>query len=245
MKDIEQSPLPSTPRRIILTRAIVCLGMLTLLSSVLYFVTSTVYESQQVLWADRLWPAVLVLSSLCVLISARAIFRPLKRIQQMDVRLREIIDGMSDGLQIISKDWKYLYVNEVVARQGKSTPERLLGKTMMQAYPGIEQTVLFRELQRCMKRKQRSEMLNEFRFPDGTLGWFRLKIEPVEEGLMILSADVTEQETARQRLEDRMKELEGFIEKMEEFRLRERTEGSVKKRRSAGKRAKVTKKGLR
>ena len=43
-------------------------------------------------------------------------------------------------------------------------------------------------------------MENEFTFPDGTVGWFELKISPVPEGIFILSMDITE----RKRTEDEL-----------------------------------------
>lgn len=51
---------------------------------------------------------------------------------------------------------------------------------------------------------------NVFIYPDGSIGYFDLSIEPVEEGLLILSMDISERkvrEMERQRRIDEAKEI--------------------------------------
>jgi PAS domain-containing protein len=110
--------------------------------------------------------------------------------------LRATFDAMLEGCQIIGRDWRYQYLNDVAIRQGRRPREALLGHTMMEAYPGIEQTDLFVVLRRCMDERIPERLENEFVFPDGTTGWFELSIHPVPAGIFILSLDVTERERA-------------------------------------------------
>lgn len=117
---------------------------------------------------------------------------------QLDRHLYDLLDNLLEGFQIIGRDWRYLYVNEAVARQGKRTKEELLGKTMMEMYPGIDKTEMFSHLKRCMKERTWHETENEFEFPDGSKGWFALRMEPVPEGIFILSLDITEQKRAEE-----------------------------------------------
>ena len=124
-------------------------------------------------------------------------------LSESETRYRSTLDGMLEGCQIISRDWRYLYVNEAVARHGHRSREELLGHTMMEMYPGIERTEIFAQLQHCMKEHTASKIENEFVFPDGVKGWFELSIEPVPEGLFILSLDITE----RKQNEERIKHL--------------------------------------
>ena len=110
---------------------------------------------------------------------------------------RNVLDNLLEGCQVIGPDFRYLYVNDAVARQGRTTREQLLGRTMMEAYPGIEDTAMFAILQRCMRERSAQQMENEFAFSDGSKGWFELRFEPVPEGVAILSMDIT----ARKRAE--------------------------------------------
>ena len=117
---------------------------------------------------------------------------------------RNILDSLLEGCQVIGFDWRYLYVNEAAARQGRRPKEELLGRTMMEAYPGIEDTPMFAVLRQCMEERRPNQIENEFTFPDGSKGWFELRLEPVPDGVFILSLEITEQkraEEARRRLE--------------------------------------------
>ncbi|HEX5838981.1 MAG TPA: PAS domain-containing protein, partial [Anaerolineales bacterium] len=106
-------------------------------------------------------------------------------------QFRQTLDTMLEGCQIIGYDWRYLYINHAAARHGRRTPDQLLHRTMMEAYPGIENTELFRVLKRCMEERTPQQLENKFENPDGNTGWFELSIEPVPDGLFILSIDVT------------------------------------------------------
>lgn len=139
-----------------------------------------------------------------------AIIRDVTERKQADERYRNTLDNMLEGCQIIDFDWRYVYVNVAAARQGHSKPEDLLQRTMMEAYPGIEKTELFRVLRRCMEERLPQNMENVFTFPDGGVGWFDLRIQPVPEGLFILSIDITKRKHAEEALtasEDRYRDL--------------------------------------
>ena len=120
----------------------------------------------------------------------------------------DILDHLMEGFQLISYDWRYLYVNAAVVRHGKYSKENLLGYTMMEKYPGIENTDLFSVLKACMDKRVSRKMENEFVYPDGSSGWFELNIEPVPEGLFILSTDIT----SRKKAEDKLQELNETLE---------------------------------
>lgn len=127
--------------------------------------------------------------------------------QEMQVQLEQALDHTIEGCQIISPDFRYLYVNRTVARQGHNTKNQLLGRTMMESYPGIEQTAMFERLRRCMKNHRPQRMENEFRFPDGSKGWFELKMERIPEGVLILSGDISKRKQAEESLLAAVKDL--------------------------------------
>lgn len=114
-----------------------------------------------------------------------------KALEEVENRLQISLDSMIEGCQIIDYDWRYVYVNEAVAKQGRKTKEELLGYSMMQVYPGIDRTEMFSHLRNCMTNRVPHQMNNEFTFPNGSKGWFELHIEPVPEGVLILSIDIT------------------------------------------------------
>lgn len=123
-------------------------------------------------------------------------------------RFRETLDHLLEGFQIIGPDWRYLYVNPVAAGHGRTTPDQLHGKTMMEAYPGIESTPLFAALQRCMTERVADRLENHFQFADAPPRWFELRVEPVPEGLCVHSIDIEDRKRAEVVTRDANLELE-------------------------------------
>jgi PAS domain-containing protein len=74
-----------------------------------------------------------------------------------------------EGIQILDFDWRYIYMNDAAARHGKTR----------------------KELQYCMKERVSKSIENEFLFEDKSKRWFELKIQPLPEGLFIISTDIT------------------------------------------------------
>ncbi len=126
--------------------------------------------------------------------------------------LENVVDEMLEGMQVIDFDWKYLYVNATVAKQAHTTKEALIGKTMMEAFPGIEKTPLFKQMEKVMRKQVSVRMENEFIFPGGEVGWFNLYIHPVQEGIMILSVDITDRKRAEMELNEKIKELDVWLQ---------------------------------
>jgi PAS domain S-box-containing protein len=106
------------------------------------------------------------------------------------------MDKMMEGIQIIGFDWRYLYINEAAAKQGKYSRAELTGYTMTEKYPGIENTDFFKIMAKCMEDRTVYHFDNPFEFPDKTSGWFQLSIQPVPEGIFILSIDISERKKA-------------------------------------------------
>jgi len=130
-----------------------------------------------------------------------------KLLRESELRLRNTLDNMMEGCQTIGFDWRYLYVNEAAARHGRRAASELLGRRILDVYPGIEKTRLFAALQECMNHRRSIHLENEFGFPDGGSSWFQLSIQSVPEGLFILSLDITERKKLEQEILD-ISELE-------------------------------------
>ncbi len=110
------------------------------------------------------------------------------------------LENMLEGCQIIGFDWRYLYLNAAAIRHSLQSKETLLGRTMMECYPGIDQTAVFATLRDCMEQRVAHQILNEFVYPDGSRAWFELSVQPVPQGIFVLSMDVTERQQASEAL---------------------------------------------
>ena len=109
----------------------------------------------------------------------------------MEIKLKNILDNLINGIQIIDFNWKYSYLNEVAINHSKSSREELLGYTMMEKHPGIESTEMFKVLEECMLERTTKSVVNEFTYPDGSKDWFELKVQPISDGLLIISNDIS------------------------------------------------------
>jgi PAS domain S-box-containing protein len=128
------------------------------------------------------------------------------RLREANVRLREphlaeVLDALAEGLQVVDRDWRYRYLNDAAVAHARAPRDALVGRTMMECFPGIERTPMFETLRLCMASREPASMENEFRYPDGTSGVFELRVRPVPAGIAVLSLDVT----ARRRAEDQLR----------------------------------------
>jgi PAS domain S-box-containing protein len=132
-------------------------------------------------------------------------------LRNAEKRYRTTLDHMLEGCQIIGFDWSYLYINNVAVKHSRKTREELIGHTMIETYPGIEDTEMFSQLRRCMDERVPHQMENEFVYPDGEKKWFTLSIEPVPEGIFILTVDITERKKLKEELDKYNQQLEELV----------------------------------
>lgn len=127
-------------------------------------------------------------------------------------RLRRILDEMMEGCQILACDWRFQYLNDTAVRYSRSHREDLLGKTLFECYPGVQDTELFAVLDACMKARKAATIENEFQFPDGTREWFQFNIQPIWEGLFILTLNISDRKRHEQDLLEMNRSLETKVE---------------------------------
>ncbi|MHB9031123.1 MAG: PAS domain S-box protein, partial [Candidatus Latescibacterota bacterium] len=119
-----------------------------------------------------------------------------KALRDSEHRFRSTLDHMIEGCQLINHDWHYIYINDAADIHNRRPKEELLGNKYMDIWPGIEVTEVFQVIRRCLEERVITHMENEFVFLDGKKSWFELRIQPVPEGALILSADITERKIA-------------------------------------------------
>ncbi len=126
---------------------------------------------------------------------------------QSEQRLRRTLDDMREGYTIMSRDLRYLYVNRAGAEQTHLTREQLLGRTPLELYPGFENSKIHLALKGAAENGVHQRVEEEFLHADGELGFFELNIQPVPEGLVVLSIDQTEKRRAESRRDSLAEQL--------------------------------------
>lgn len=116
--------------------------------------------------------------------------------KEIEEKLHNTFDHMLEGIQIHDFNWRYTYVNDALVSYSQHTKDELLGNTLMDKYPGIENSDLFKVLQRCMNDRVSEHFETEFVFPNGSKADFELSIQPVPAGLFILSINISDRKKA-------------------------------------------------
>lgn len=126
-------------------------------------------------------------------------------------RYHATFDHMLEGCQIIGFDWRYIYVNDTASRYGRQSQADLLGYTLQERYPGIEDTELFAALRHCLEHRAAQDAEFEFIYPDGTSAWFEFRIQPIPEGIIILTLDITERKQLEAAATEKVEQLKLFV----------------------------------
>ncbi|MEI9953488.1 MAG: PAS domain-containing protein [Pseudomonadota bacterium] len=88
-------------------------------------------------------------------------------LRKTEERYRSTLDTILEGCQLLGFDWRYLYLNPAAAIQNRRANSELLGRTMPEAWPGIEGSNVFAMLRRCMDERIGVRSETEFEFADG------------------------------------------------------------------------------
>jgi PAS domain S-box-containing protein len=105
---------------------------------------------------------------------------------------RDAFDHLLEGCQILSPEWRYLYINDIAVHHARKSRQELIGQTLPDLYPGVVDTPMFSMLEQCLRERQSTRLTSEFTYEDGSKAWFELSAEPVPEGVLVLSIDITD-----------------------------------------------------
>lgn len=137
-----------------------------------------------------------------------------RQVREQAVRFRRLVDNMIEGVQILGFDWTYRYLNDAAVEHSRKTREELIGHRIQDVYPGVDNSELFKTMQECMEQRITRRFDNDFTYPDGSVGCFNLSLEPTEEGLFILSMDISERKAREQDRLQRIHEAKEILNKI-------------------------------
>jgi len=132
-------------------------------------------------------------------------------------QIKHTLDSLFEGVQIIDFNWNYLYVNSVIAENDPNKKD-FHGITVLEKYPGIEHTELFAVVKKCMFGRESYRLEVEFVY-ENSLKWFEIKIIPVEDGICVISLDITERKIAEEK-NIKHKRIYAFISQINQMIVR-------------------------
>ena len=135
----------------------------------------------------------------------------IKKIQEerikAETRLQNTLDKMSVGCHIISFDWTHLYINNAAAEQIFRKAEDVTGEKVTDFNPRFSMTNVYRMWKRCMEDRIYHEYEESYTFSNGVTKWFDFKIEPIEEGIFVMTTDITDKKEAAESIRKSQKLL--------------------------------------
>lgn len=131
-----------------------------------------------------------------------------------ELLIRTTLDNLMEGCAVFAPDWRYLYVNEANAIHARHTRSELLGNKLTDIFPDVEKSPIFNSYQRVMNTRVPETIINDYKFEDGSVCWFEIKVLPVPEGIFILTSDITEKKKTDEMIKASLKEKELLLKEL-------------------------------
>jgi len=128
-----------------------------------------------------------------------------KRNREYAVKLHNILEGVTDAIFVIDKNWLVTNTNNEAKRLLEKTGESLYGKNIWEIFPAEEGSKFYQFFRKAKKRKI-TVQFEEFYSPNNQ--WFDISIYPSKDGLAVCFRNVTER---KQKEEERKEILEHLI----------------------------------
>ncbi|MDA8364662.1 MAG: PAS domain-containing protein [Gammaproteobacteria bacterium] len=82
--------------------------------------------------------------------------------------IRQALDGLLEGGMLLDFKSTYLYVNDAAARHRYQQREKLIGRSMPEMYPGVENSEVLHRHRITMEQRIPQRLESAYTFVDGT-----------------------------------------------------------------------------
>ena len=133
-------------------------------------------------------------------------------LRESEEQYRTLLESITDGVQVMDRELRYVLVNDELARIARMPKETLLGRKMTDLFPGVEETVFLKTYKKVMETGEPAVASDEFVFEDRQRGGYEVHAYPGPEGLLVIVTDITE----RKRAEEELRKLSSVVEQSSE-----------------------------
>lgn len=112
--------------------------------------------------------------------------------------LEVVLAGITEGVWIYDRDWRIIYANDRAVELTFYKREEMIGRSMWDLHPTMIGSEPWQLLHKC--RDERVPVRWELYYEKYDI-WYETRAYPVEPGVCMISADITEQKRAQQKLQ--------------------------------------------
>ncbi len=131
--------------------------------------------------------------------SALVILNSEQALQESNHRISNILNSITDGFIALDRHWRFTYINKAAARTMRRLPEQVLGRTIWDVLPDLEQNRFGRLYKRSMAENVPLELEHYY---EPFKAWLSVRVYPSQSGLSIYFADMTERHRLEKQKDD-------------------------------------------
>ena len=109
----------------------------------------------------------------------------LRKHSETENKLKTVLENTIEGICIIDKNLTYTLWNKSEEKLTAIPKEKVLGKTVTEAFPGFEKTDFYKMYQRILKSGKPEEMTADFTLPNGKTKTYLDRVYPYGDGLIM------------------------------------------------------------
>ena len=123
----------------------------------------------------------------------------LTALRRGEARIGTVLDTMAVGYVALDREGRFSYANAEAERVLATPRAQFLGRTVQEAFPGIEDSAVIQEYRRVADGG--ANVSFDAYYPPPLDAWFEVRIVPVDEGVGIYFLDISERRAAQQEAE--------------------------------------------
>ena len=125
--------------------------------------------------------------------SSTEIERAEEEVQRLRQKLMGTLDHISEGFAAFDREWKFIYVNEMVTRILGKSKEQLIGRAPEECIPDHQSSQFVKQLARAVEKNKPREFEA---FCAAMQAWFTCRCYPTAEGAVLFVNDITQRRAA-------------------------------------------------